>query len=76
MNPDRLYRHSVQCWKRHGTAEKNPELLAKMDEVLGQANFGSGMLVGKQLADLLKHLDQLVKEDHPDFYGDASFPTQ
>jgi hypothetical protein len=72
MNPERLYRQSVQCWKRHGTAERNPELLAKMDEVLDKAHFGgSGALIGRELADLLKCLNQLVQEDHPDFHGDV-----
>jgi hypothetical protein len=73
MNPERLYRHSVQCWKRQGTADRNPELLAKMDELLEKNHLGrSGVLVGRELADLLKYLNQLTEEEQSDLHPEAS----
>ena len=75
MDPERLYRHSVQCWKRQGTADRNPELLAKMDELLEKNHLGrSGVLVGRELADLLKYLNQLTEEDHSDAHADTASP--
>ena len=76
MDPERLYRHSVQCWKRQGTADRNPELLAKMDELLEKRHLGrSGLLVGRELADLLKYLNQLTEEEHSDVHPGAATPT-
>ena len=76
MNPERLYRHSVQCWKRQGTADRNPEVLAKMDELLEKKHSGrSGVLVGRELADLLKYLNQLTDEEHSEINPGASAIT-
>jgi hypothetical protein len=76
MNPERLYRHSVQCWKRQGTADRNPELLAKMDALLEKNHLGrSGVLVGRELADLLKYLNQLTDEERSDIHMGTSGPT-
>src|SRR5687768_18255764 len=73
MNPERLYQHSMRCWKRHGVADKNPELLAKMDELLNKRYFrrSGGLLIGRELADLLLQLNELVKEDQSELDPNA-----